>query len=454
MDVSQTAQTRISVADDLQSIRSRSLYRSYLLILLSVVFAFNGVDRAALALLLQNIKLSLHLTDVQLGLLTGIAFSLFYSVMGVPLGFLADRRNRIVLVSVTAALWGMMVGLCAAATTFLQLLLIRIGVAVGESGCVPPSHSLIADHFARAERARATAIYYTIALFLSSLVGHLLTGWLNQLYGWRVTFVILGVPGVFLGAVVLVSLRESRTSRPSQLAEGLGKSADADSPPTTIEALRFLWTNRTFRSLLLAFSLIYFFAYGIAQWQPTFFIRSYGLHTGALGTWFTLTSGLGATFGTYFGGDLASRFARNDEKLQLAAAGFLYAGIGILSAFIYLSSSYRVSFALIAIATIGGALTFAPLFATIQTLIPPRMRAVSVALLYFAGNLIGAGLGPLAVGALSQALQTPFGSESLRYALVAMCPGYLLSGWYFWRASRTVAQDIAAFGSSPSSIRP
>jgi len=425
--------------------RSKALYRNYLVALLSLVFAFNGVDRSALGLLLQDIKLSLHLTDIQLGLLNGIAFSLFYSVMGVPIGLLADRRNRVILISITTALWGLMVSLCAATTTFLQLLLVRVGVAIGESGCVPPSHSLIADHFSRGERAKATAVYYTIALLLSSLVGHLLAGWLNQLYGWRITFAILGAPGILLAVVTFFSLKEPRASRYSSQAKEI--LSDSDQPPTTAEALRFLWTNRTFRSLLLAFSLVYFFAYGIAQWQPAFFIRSYGLQTGALGTWFTLTSGLGATLGTYFGGDLVSRFARNDEGTQLAAAGIVYAAIGIISAGTYLASSYQTSFALIAIGTISGALTFAPLFAAIQTLVPSRMRAVSVALLYFAGNLVGAGLGPLAVGILSQAFQPYVGSASLRCALIAMCPGYLLSGWYFWRASRTVAQDIAAYAS-------
>ena len=159
-----------------------TVYRNYLLTVLLVILAFNYVDRVALGLLLQDIKVDLDLSDTQLGFLSGIAFALFYSVMGIPIARWADRGNRVMIITVTTALWSVAVALCGLAGSFLQLLLIRIGVAVGEAGCIPPAHSLIADYFTRAERPRAVA-RYMLGGPLSFVIGYFLAGWLNQLCG-------------------------------------------------------------------------------------------------------------------------------------------------------------------------------------------------------------------------------------------------------------------------------
>src|SRR5690349_15063721 len=177
-------------------------YRNYLLGVLSVVLAFNFVDRLALGLMLEAIKVDLHLSDTQLGLLTGIAFALFYSVMGIPIARWADRGNRVTIITVTTALWSVAVALCGMAGSFVQLLLIRVAVAVGEAGCVPPAFSLMADYFSRAERPRATAIY-GLGGPLSGIVGFFLAGALYEIYGWRVTFVLLATPGLVLATLAL-----------------------------------------------------------------------------------------------------------------------------------------------------------------------------------------------------------------------------------------------------------
>lgn len=169
----------------------------YWLALLTAIMVFNYVDRVAMGLLLQDIKVDLSLSDTQLGLLTGIAFASFYAVMGIPIARWADRGNRVTIISVTVALWSIAVALCGAATNFFQLLLIRMGVAIGEAGCHPPAFSLIADYFDRAERPRAVA-RYMLGWPLALLVGFFVGGWLNQIYGWRATFVFLGLPGVLL----------------------------------------------------------------------------------------------------------------------------------------------------------------------------------------------------------------------------------------------------------------
>jgi MFS family permease len=428
-----------------------SVYENAMLAILLVILAFNYVDRLTLGLVLQDIKSDLHLNDSQLGLLSGMAFALFYSVMGIPIARWADRGNRVTIVSITVALWSAAVALCGIATGFLQLLLIRVGVAVGEAGCVPPALSLIADQFTREERPRAVA-RYMLGAPLAYLIGYFLAGRLNELYGWRWTFVLIGLPGLGLAALAQAFLREPRRfdgvdrarvmadSPPERDATNTGAPARPSSRAVCVT----LWANRTFRHLMWCYSLCSFFGVGVTNWQPTFFIRSYGLRTGELGIWLALIWGLGGVAGTYWGGRLADRFAASNEELQLKTMVGVYLSFGVMSSTIYLSHNVYVSFALLGLSAVGVNAVNGPLFAAMQTLVPPHMRALSIAIVYLLANLIGMGLGPLAVGALSDAFLSRAGPESLRYALLAMCPGYAWVAWHFWRASKTVARDIDA----------
>ena len=411
-------------------------YRTYLLSVLTIILLFNYLDRVALGLLLQDIKIDLHLSDTQLGFLGGIAFALFYSVMGIPIARWADRGNRVAIISIAAAAWSVMVALCGAAGNFVQLLLVRVGVAVGEAGCTPPAFSLLAEYFDRVDRPRATAIY-SMGGALSSVVGFLLAGWLNELYGWRITFVLLGLPGLVLAALAWFTLREPRRTTPT------AKAAVPAPPPGLKEVGLTLWANRSFRHLLLCFSVVMFFFYGVLQWQPTFFIRSFALKTGTLGTWLSLTWGGGCLLGSYLSGELSARYAARNEPLQLKVMAIAVGLSGVLSTFIYLSSNQYIAFGLIGVAFIFLSTINGPLFATIQSLVPERMRAVSFALVYLVANLLGMGFGPLLVGVLSDALRPLAGEESLRYAMLMMAPGYLWAAWHAWRASKTVARDVA-----------
>lgn len=412
-------------------------YRGYLLALLTILLLFNYLDRVALGLLLQDIKSDLHLTDTELGFLGGIAFAIFYSVMGIPIARWADRGNRVTIISLAAAVWSAMVALCGWAGTFVQLLLIRVGVAVGEAGCTPPAFSLMADYFSRAERPRATAIY-GMGGAASTVVGFFLAGRLRDLYGWRTTFVLLGLPGLALATLARFTLKEPRR------ATGVLKAVPLAAQPDMLEVATKLWTNDTFRHLLLSFSVVMFFFYGVLQWQPTFFIRSYGFSTGALGTWLALTWGLGCLLGSYLGGELSSRYAAHNECLQLKVMAVAVALSGVMSTLVYLSSDQHIAFGLVAVSFVGLATVNGPLFATIQTLVPEEMRAVSFALVYLVANLLGMGLGPLLVGVLSDAFRPWAGEESLRYALLMTAPGYLWGAWHAWRASQTVARDVPA----------
>ncbi|ATE65790.1 hypothetical protein CMV14_16435 [Rhizorhabdus dicambivorans] len=273
-------------------------YRHYLLGLLLVILAFNYVDRLALGLLLQDIKTDLALSDTQLGLLSGIAFAAFYAVMGIPIARWADRGDRVVIITITAALWSVMVALCGTATSFVQLVLIRVGVAIGEAGCIPPAHSLIADHFDRASRPRAVAIYM-LGAPLALVIGNLGAGWLNELYGWRTTFILLGVPGLALAILAFLTLREPRRGA---VARAMSKTG-AGTEPSMVAVLRVLWSSHAFRHLLVCFSVISFFGYGLLQWQPAFFMRSFGFQSGELGGWFALVWGGGGLVGTLAGGN-------------------------------------------------------------------------------------------------------------------------------------------------------
>jgi MFS transporter, Spinster family, sphingosine-1-phosphate transporter len=414
-----------------------SVYKNYLLTMLLVLLAFNYVDRLALGLLLQDIKVDLDLSDTQLGFLSGIAFALFYSVMGIPIARWADRGNRVTIITVTTALWSVAVALCGFAGSFLQLLLIRIGVAVGEAGCVPPAHSLIADYFSRVERPRAVATYM-LGGPLSAVFGYFLAGWLNDFYGWRATFVILGAPGLVLAILAWCTLEEPRRSELMRRAEAPAAQ------PRLLEVLAMLWANGTFRHLLFGYSVIFFFSFGIGKWLPAFFIRSFGLSTGELGTWFAVIWGGGGLLGTYLGGEWASRYAANNEQLQLKAMAFAYCCFGLISACTYLASNLHLALGLMGLAAVGVTTANGPLFATIQTLVPARMRALSIAVIYLVANLIGMGLGPLCAGMLSDALRPLLGEESLRYALLALAPGYFWGAWHLWRSSSTVVRDLQA----------
>lgn len=410
-------------------------YRSYLLGVLLVILAANYVDRLALGLLLQSVKVDLGLSDTQLGFLGGLAFAFFYSLMGIPIGRWADRGNRIAIIALTTAIWSAAVALCGMATSFAQLLAIRIGVAIGEAGCIPPAHSLIADYFDRAERPRAVA-RYMLGGPLSVVIGYFVAGWLNEFFGWRATFVILGAPGLALALLAWLTLKEPR------LEAGTRVEAPRSVEPPLADVFTALWSNATFRHLLVSFSLVSFFVYGMTQWKPAFFIRSFGLSTGELGMWFSLVYGLGGIAGTYLGGEWATRHAANDEPRQLRVVGVVCAINGALSAMVYLSSDVHIAFAIMAVAAIGGAATSGPLFGAIQTLVPRRMRATSIALVFLVANLIGMGLGPLAAGAMSDLLRPFTGEESLRYSLMALCPGYLWAGWHAWHAAATAERDV------------
>lgn len=426
-------------------------YKNYALGVLTIVLMFAYVDRVALGIVLQAIKADFDLSDTQLGFLGGIGFAVFYSIVGLPIARWADFGNRVTIIACACALWSAAVALSAFAGTFAQLVLIRVAVAVGEAGCLPPSFSLLADYFNRAERPRAVAIYGLGSTF-ALVVGYFFGGWLNDHYGWRITFVVLGTPGVFLALLVWLTLREPRrecvaasSSKTECESAGIvGRHQPTIGQASLAAVCTSVWTNVTFRRLLLCLSGLLFFNVGIGQWLPAFFIRSHGLTAEQVGIWLSLVIGVSGLIGSYSGGELASRFAAHNESLQLRATAFAVCGSGAAAILAFLTPSAHAAFALFGLHMFGLAAITGPLFATMQTLVPEHMRAMAFAIAYLVGNLLGLGFGPLVTGALSDLYHVWAHEQSLRYALLTLAPGYFIVAWHAWRGSTSVAGDLAA----------
>jgi len=324
-------------------------------------------------------------------------------------------------------------------------MLLRAGIGVGEAGSFPPAQSLIPDYFTRAERPRAMSIYM-LAGPGSTVAGLFVAGWLNELFGWRAMFMLFGLPGLALAPLAWLTLKEPRSIGSTAAAKPQLAPQSANplvSPqPKLREAARMLFANRSFRRILGFFSVQYFLSYGLGQFQPAFLMRSFGLDTGEIGTWYGLVFGLAGLSGIYVGGLLTIRYARNNERLQLRVAGITYGIYALVSAAAYLTTNRYVFFGMVGLSTVITNLVTGPLMATLQTLVPAPMRAFSSAGIFLVANLIGTGLGPLAVGALSDVLNAWLGAESLRYALLAVSPSYLLGSWFLWRAGQTITADL------------
>ena len=243
---------------------SKSYYRYYLLVVLTISYVFNFLDRQVLSILQESIKVDLGLMDWQLGLLSGIAFAIFYATVGIPIARLADKGNRRNIVSIAIGVWSFMTALSGVAQNFIQLLLARIGVAVGEAGGSPPAHSMISDIFPPHQRASALG-FYSMGVNLGILCGFIVGGWVNDFYSWRVVFFVVGVPGILWALLIRFTLREPARG----LSEKVQKVADA---PSMGEVVKLMWSRRSFRHLSVAAGLHAFVGYGTIQWLASFFI--------------------------------------------------------------------------------------------------------------------------------------------------------------------------------------
>ena len=411
--------------------------RYYALGLLTVVYTFNFVDRQLLSILQESIKADLLLSDQQLGLLTGFAFALFYTVAGIPIARYADRNNRRNVVAIAIALWSFMTAISGLVQNYLQLLLARIGVGVGEAGGSPPAHSMISDIFPPERRASALA-FYSMGINFGILFGFLAGGWLNEFFDWRVAFFVVGAPGIVVALFVRYTLREPIRGL---IEDRQDVATDTPFP----EVLKLLWSRLSFRHLAIGGALNAFAGYSSSNWTASFMIRSHDMSTGELGTWLALIMGVGGAIGVFWGSYIAERLAKFDVRW--------YMWMPTITGMIcvpFMIATYVVegAYTALIVSIVPGILFNVYLgnsLAMTHALVGLRMRAVASAILFFLINLIGMGLGPWGVGLLSDMLSAELGNESLRYAMLYLLPAAM--GWsavHFLMASRTLQKDLEA----------
>lgn len=412
-------------------------YKHYVLGALTLVLTLNFLDRALIGLLLEPIKEDLKLSDTQLGFVTGIAFALFYATLGLPVARWADRGNRVTITSLAIGLWGVTVMACLLVTNFAHLVLARIAAAVGESGCMPPTYSLLGDYFTEpADRTSSMATYW-LASPLATLIAFILGGWLNDVYGWRYTFFLMGLPALVIAILIKLTVAEPR----KRLAPALQASKE-HAPMTAVIAT--LWHQRSARHLTIAIVLLWMIGVGLGSWFAAFLIRTHGMSTSELGVWLGLICGVSQIAGLLLGGYVASRwFAENDAGQMRLSAIVIASLVPWYILFLFLPTK---QYALLAMVPVQMAFIFifGPVFALMQRLVVAEMRASILAVIMLLANLIGMGLGPQLVGILSDVLEPRLGRDSLRYAMLAMSGVALWAGFHFWQVGRTVNEDLMA----------
>lgn len=403
--------------------------------MLILVYAVNHMDRQVVVILQEPIKRDLMLADWQLGLLTGFAFAVFYCVLGVPIARLADLGNRRNIIAGALALWSFMTAVCGAVTTYWQLLLARIGVGIGEAGCAPPSHSMISDLYPEGRRATALGVY-NLGVYLGVAMGFLSGGWLNEFWGWRWAFVVVGAPGLLLALVFRLLVTEPRRSVVTST------SSNHQTLPMA-GVLGFLWKNNSFRNLALATGLHAFAAIGVGSWLPSFFIRSHGLGTGEVASWLAPITSLAGAAGAILGGYLCDRLEKHDVRWNIGVPALAILVSVPFSVAVYMLGNYKMAFLLSVFPTLLGAMYFAPLISISHRLVGSQMRAVTSSVLLLVANLVGMGLGPWLTGLLSDTLHPILATESLRWALTIVVLVNVWSVLHYYQAARTLQQDLA-----------
>ncbi len=411
-------------------------YQSYVLAVLFLAYVINVMDRGVLGILLEPIRLAFHASDTQLGLLGGPAFAIFYSVLGIPFALWADRSSRRNVLAIAAALWGAMTALCGLALSFGALLLARVGTGVGEAGGSPPSHALISDYFPIERRASALSVY-ALGIPIGTMLGSFLGGWGNELYGWRMTFILVGLPGLAVALLVRFTVKEP----PRGYADGAAATRAA--APPALEALRFLWARASFRHLCLAAALHSVVWYAGTAFNAVFFIRSHHMTTGEAGSWIALYAAIGGV-GTFFGGYFADRLSvrRRDRRWYLWLPGYATLVMVPFQFLSYLASSLWVVMPAFCVMMTLASFFFGPSFAMTQALATFRMRAVATSLLLFVQTLIGLGLGPLVTGILSDRLRPLVGLDALRDGLVLVGLVNLWAAAHYFRGARFLRGDL------------
>jgi predicted MFS family arabinose efflux permease len=404
----------------------------YVLAVLLLAYTLNSFDRSILSLLLEPIGREFGASDTQLGLLSGLAFGLFYSTLAIPVATLADRWSRRNVLVLSIGTWSVMTCLSGLAGSFALLLLARIGVAAGQSGNNPASHSLLASYFPAGKRATALGIVALGAPAGAMLAGAF-GGWGSEVLGWRATIIVAGLPGLLLAPLLLFTVREAPLPRAAD--------ASASAPPLR-QAFASLWSMPAFRHLCAASALHSLSMYAASSFNPAYLTRSHGWDGILIGQ-LTMFSGFAGLAGSLLGGLVTDRLAawRNDARWQLWVPAVATLAVAPVQVLAYLGAGPAMVAALLA-SSLLSLVFFGPSYATAQSLAAPRTRALAASLVLFSKALIGMGLGPVLVGSASDLLAPVAGAHSLRLGLLLVPAFNIWAAVHFFRAAAHFRADL------------
>lgn len=426
----------MSTSDSATSSPPSNAVRNYTLAVIVLIYASSHVDRQIVSILAESIKQDLLLSDSQLGFLIGLSFALFYATLGIPIAILADRYSRRNIIAISVIVWSGMTALSGLAANFFQLALARIGVGIGEAGSSPPSHSMIADLYPLEKRGAAMGVY-AAGINLGVLIGFLVGGFIDEWYGWRMAFFIVGVPGIFLGLLMFFTVREPmRSSPPKPLPKNLFKEV--------WNTFVLMMSIPSLRHIVIGCTLVVFVGYGTTYWNGVFFRRLHGLSPSETGVLLALIGGIIGGVGTFFGGWLADRLAQRDQRAYVWLTAAVKILIAPFVAWFYFETDTRIAAYLLAFIAFFGGFYLSVSFAMTQTLLPPASRALGAAILLFCINIIGLGLGPFVVGILSDFFSAEHGADGLRYALVIVTLLNIWGSYHYYLAGRSLRADLEA----------
>lgn len=412
--------------------------RNWVLVGLCLVAVMNFADRQILSILIDPIKKTFGASDTEMGMLSGLAFALFYLTAGIPLARLADRKRRATLIAVCLGLWSMMTTLCGVAQSFGQLALARIGVAVGEAGPTPATQSMLADLFPRERRTSALGAL-TAAQSFGIGVGIFLGGWLNDLLGWRGAFIALGLPGILLAAILLLRMPEP--------ARGMSDRMGADGNPESMwSAVRNILRNPRSRMIFIALAFINFTGYGILTWAPSFFTRNHGLTTTTIGLMMGVCLVSGLALGSLLVGPITDRLARKHYWWTALVPGLGALVTGPSAVAFALFPNIYGALAAFMMFNLAASFIQPPLYSQLLTETRSDRRGTAVFLGTLAQNLVGGALGPLAIGILSDRLTPAHGQMGLAAAIAISATGMLIASLLLfrltWMTSRIVKPEL------------
>ncbi|PKQ00604.1 MAG: MFS transporter [Alphaproteobacteria bacterium HGW-Alphaproteobacteria-13] len=429
------AQDSLSKASAMSPDGMFEIRRNVALAMLFLVGTINFVDRQLLSVLVEPIRAEMQFSDTQFGILTGLAFALFYAAMGVPVAMIADRWNRVKLIGIACVVWSGFTAACGLVSSFWQLAAMRFGVGAGESGGTAPSLSVIADYYPPDRRPLAIGIFTCNGPF-GVFVGAAFGAWAAATIGWRGAFVVIGIVGVIVAPLLIWIVRE-----PPRGQMDVGRPVDAALPFG--QSLAMFVRRRSLRMVMIGSGLAAFVSYGMLNWIPAFLMRTQDMPLSAMAIWFAPAAGITFGLGIWGGGWLVSRAAHRSPRAYGAIPALASLVLVPSLAAALLVDSWQVSLALMLVPMVACTIYIAPALALVQNLTPPRSRATAAAVLMLMFNIVGLGLGPLFVGVGSDALKPAYGDDSLRWALMTLIPFAVAAGFAQFAMTRHLERDFA-----------